>query len=105
MAHDDVLLQLLPAEVKVAVFEPQLLVCVCAVDYFKRRSLRLCKYAQIGHENFYIPSFKFGIGAFALFHNPFCHKHIFRAAAGCLFKNIPVRLVVKSKLDNSRAVP
>ena len=104
MTHYKVILQLLSAKVEVSVLKTKLLVCLCIVNYLKRRCLSHRKYTKVGNENFNVACLYIVILALSFTQKSLCHKHIFALYLLCLFKYGRLCCIVEYKLNNACAV-
>ena len=104
VAQHNVALKRRAAQVKVAVFKPQILFNAGLGQNFKGRSFARAQNFKLGYFNFNIPRGNFGINRGAHTHLALCHNHKLAAQRGRLFKNRLVRCIVKRQLHYSAAV-
>ena len=80
MAHDDISLERLAAQVEITVFEAQFLVYIRIAYYLKRRSLSLCKDPKVSNEDLNVSCLEVGVLALTLANLALSHENILASA-------------------------
>ena len=105
VAHQDVPLHLPPAQVQVAVPQPQLLLDVGGLGDLKRRRLRLAQDAQVVYIDLHVAVGEVLVYRFPGPYDTLCHQHKLGPGGLGLLPQDLGGPVVKGQLDNAGAVP
>ncbi|MPN26362.1 hypothetical protein SDC9_173786 [bioreactor metagenome] len=92
------------AQVKVAVFEAQIVAHLHFVAHFKRRGLGRAQHPQVGDIQLDLAGGQRFVDALAPAQLALCHHHIFTFQPGGFFKHRAVGAIVKCQLQNAGRV-
>ena len=104
MAGDEVILKLWITQVKVSVFELQLVPYLIGVCYLKRRSFGSSEDTQLLDIDLDKTCGELWVYALTRSDNALCEQHVLGSDCSCLFKDILIGIVVERKLQQTCAV-